>query len=126
MKTNIIALSQKDLHLLAMNLNSVRLGYNCYLYENDLHTKENICKALNLNADMIIYYDCYQVAYCCNAFGNSGQLHRVELEQWQEPTLLNLFIIHRLNIRINKYRLFINLFFYCLVVCVVMYIIFYD
>lgn len=38
MKTNIIALSQKELHKLAENLGAVRLGYNCYLYENDLHT----------------------------------------------------------------------------------------
>lgn len=80
MKDNIIALSQKDLHKLGQNLGGVCLGYNCYLYENDLHTKENICKALGLPPDMIKYYDCYQVAYCFNSFGNSGQLHRVEIE----------------------------------------------
>lgn len=80
MKTNIIALSQKDLHKLGQNLEAVRLGYNCYLYENDLHIKENICKALGYHTNMIKWYNCYQVAYCCNAYGNSGQLHRVELE----------------------------------------------
>lgn len=80
MKNNIIALSQKDLHKLGVNLGGVCLGYNCYLYETDLHKKENICKALGLHPDMIKYYSCYQVAYCCNAYGNSGQLHRVELE----------------------------------------------
>lgn len=80
MKSNIIALSQKDLHKLGQNLGGVCLGYNCYLYENDLHTKENICNALGYHPNMIKYYDCYQVAYCCNAYGNSGQLHRVEIE----------------------------------------------
>lgn len=35
MKSNIIALTQKDLHLLGLNLGAIRLGYNCYLYEND-------------------------------------------------------------------------------------------
>lgn len=38
MNTNIIALSQKDLHKLGVNLGGVCLGYNCYLYENDIHT----------------------------------------------------------------------------------------
>lgn len=80
MKTNIIALTQKDLHILGINLGAVRLGYNCYLYENDLHTHKNLCTALGFNPSMIKYTNCYQVAYCCNAYGNSGQLHRVELE----------------------------------------------
>ena len=80
MKTNIIALTQKDLHKLGQNLGGVRLGYNCYLYENDLHTHENICKALGYHQSMIKWINCYQVAYSCNAYGNSGQLHRVELE----------------------------------------------
>lgn len=80
MKTNIIALTQKDLHLLAMNLNGVRLGYNCYLYENYLHTHKNLCEALGFDPSMIKYTNCYQVAYCYNAYGNSGQLHRIELE----------------------------------------------
>ena len=44
MKTNIIALTQKDLHKLGQNLCGVRLGYNCYLYENDIHTHETLCK----------------------------------------------------------------------------------
>lgn len=34
MKSNIIALSQKDLHKLGQNLGGVCLGYNCYLYIN--------------------------------------------------------------------------------------------
>lgn len=80
MKSNIIALSQKDLHKLGVNLGGVYLGYNCYLYENDLHTHKNLCEALGYNPSMIKYYSCYQVAYCCNAYGNSGQLHRIELE----------------------------------------------
>lgn len=80
MKTNIIALSQKDLYKLSVNLEAVRLGYNCYLYENDLHTHKNLCEALGYHPSMIKYYSCYQVAYCCNAYGNSGQLHRLELE----------------------------------------------
>ena len=80
MKTNIIALTQKDLHLLGLNLGAIRLGYNYYVYENDLHTKENICKALGYHPNMIKWYNCYQIAYCCNAYGNSGQLHRVEIE----------------------------------------------
>ena len=33
MKSNIIALTQKDLHKLGQNLGGVCLGYNCYLYE---------------------------------------------------------------------------------------------
>lgn len=77
MKTNIIALTQKDLHNLGTNLGGVCLGYNCYLYENDLHTKENICKALGFHSDIV---KCYQVAYSHNTYGNSGQLHRIELE----------------------------------------------
>ena len=40
MKTNIIALSQKDLHKLSVNLGGVYLGYNCYLYENVIHTQD--------------------------------------------------------------------------------------
>lgn len=80
METNIIALTQKDLHKLATNLGGVRLGYNCYLYESDLHTHKNICEALGYLPSMIKWYNCYQVAYSCNAYGNSGQLHRVELE----------------------------------------------
>lgn len=46
MKTNIIALSQKDLHKLGVNLGGICLGYNCYLYENDINTHETLCKAL--------------------------------------------------------------------------------
>lgn len=80
MKDNIIALSQKDLHKLGVNLGGVCLRYNCYLYENDLHTHKNLCEALGYHPSMIKYYSCYQVAYCCNAYGNSGQLHRIELE----------------------------------------------
>lgn len=80
MKTNIIALTQKDLYKLAVNLGAVRLGYNCYLYENDLNTHKNLCEALGYHPSMIKYTSCYQVAYCCNAYGNSGQLHRIELE----------------------------------------------
>lgn len=80
MKTNIIALTQKDLYKLSVNLEAVRLGYNCYLYENNLHTHKNLCEALGYPPNMIKYYSCYQVAYCCNAYGNSGQLHRLELE----------------------------------------------
>lgn len=75
-----IAMSQKDLHKLGTNLNGVCLGYNCYLYENDLHTKENICKALGFHSDIVKRYTCYQVAYSHNTYGNSGQLHRIELE----------------------------------------------
>ena len=80
MKTNIIALSQRDLHKLGQNLDAVRLGYNCYLYENDIHTHKNICEALGYKPESVKYTTCYQVAYSNNAYGNSGQLHRVELE----------------------------------------------
>lgn len=80
MKSNIIALTQKDLHKLGQNLGGVRLGYNCYLYENDIHTHETLCTALEYNPINVKRTSCYQVAYCCNAYGNSGQLHRVELE----------------------------------------------
>lgn len=80
MKSNIIKLSQKDLHLLGLNLGAIRLGYNCYLYENDINTHKNICEALGYNPSMIKWTSYYQVAYSCNAYGNSGQLHRVELE----------------------------------------------
>lgn len=80
MRNDIIALSQKDLHLLGVNLGAVRLGYNCYLYENDLHNHANLCDALGYNPSVVKWSNCYQVAYCCNAYGNSGQLHRVELE----------------------------------------------
>lgn len=80
MKTNIIALTQKDLHKLAINLDGVRLGYNCYLYENDIHTHNNLCEALGFNPKSVKYTTCYKVAYSCNNYGNSGQLHRVELE----------------------------------------------
>lgn len=80
LKDYIVAMSQKDLHKLGVNLDGVRLGYNCYSYENDLHTKQNLCEALGFHPNMIKYYNCYQVAYSCNAYGNSGQLHRVELE----------------------------------------------
>lgn len=80
LKDYLVAMSQKDLYKLGVNLQGVRLGYNCYLYENDLKTKENICKALGFHPNSIKYYNCYQVAYCCNAYGNSGQLHRIELE----------------------------------------------
>ena len=80
MKTNIIALTQKDLHKLGQNLGGVCLGYNCYLYENDIHTHETLCKALGYKPSNVKWASCYQVAYCCNAYGNSGQLHRIELE----------------------------------------------
>lgn len=80
MKTNIIALTQKDLHKLAQNLNGVCLGHNCYLYENDIHTHKNICVALGYEPSTVKCITCYQVAYSCNTYGNSGQLHRVELE----------------------------------------------
>ena len=80
LKDYIVAMSQKDLHKLGVNLRAVRLGYNCYLYENDIHTHKNICEALGYHPSMIKWYSCYQVAYSCNAYGNSGQLHRVELE----------------------------------------------
>lgn len=80
MKSNIIALTQKDLHRLGQNLGGVCLVYNCYLYENYIHTHETLCKALGYNPKTVKCTSCYQVAYCCNAYGNSGQLHRVELE----------------------------------------------
>lgn len=80
MKSTIIVLSQKDLHKLGQNLGGVCLGHNCYSYDNDLHTKKSLCEALGYHPNMIKWYNCYQVAYCCNAYGNSGQLHRVEIE----------------------------------------------
>lgn len=80
MKSNIIALSQKDLHKLGLNLEAVRLGYNCYLYENSIHTHKNLCEALGFKPESVKYTTCYQVAYAHNAYGNSAQLHRVELE----------------------------------------------
>ena len=80
LKDYIIAMNQKDLHKLGQNLGGVCLSYNCYIYENMLHTKQSICEALGFHTDMIKCYDTYQVAYCCNSYGNSGQLHRVELE----------------------------------------------
>lgn len=80
MKSNIIALTQKDLHKLGENLGGECLGYNCYVYENDIHTHKTLCKALGYNPKSVKCTSCYQVAYCCNAYGNSGQLHRVELE----------------------------------------------
>ena len=45
----LVAMSQKDLYKLGVNLQGVRLGYNCYVYENDLHTHETLCKALGFN-----------------------------------------------------------------------------
>lgn len=80
MKTNTIALTQKDLHKLGVNLGGVCLGYNCYLYEIDIHTHKNLCEALGFNPSTVKCTSCYQVAYCCDAYDNSGQLHRVELE----------------------------------------------
>lgn len=80
MKTNIIALTQKDLHKLGKNLGGVCLGYNCHLYENDIHTHKNLCEALGYEPSTVKYTTCYQVAYSGNASGNSGELHRVELE----------------------------------------------
>lgn len=80
LKDYIVAMSQKDLYKLGKNLDGVCLGHNCYLYENDLQTKQNICEALGYHPNMIKWYNCYQVAYCRNAYGNSGQLHRIELE----------------------------------------------
>lgn len=80
LKDYLVAMSQKDLYKLGVNLQGVRLGYNCYLYENDLETKENICKALGFNCDVVKYYSCYQVAYSCGEYGNTAQLHRVEIE----------------------------------------------
>ena len=80
LKDYLVAMSQKDLYKLGVNLQGVRLGYNCYLYENDLETKENICKALRFNCDVVKYYSCYQVAYSCGEYGNTAQLHRVEIE----------------------------------------------
>lgn len=80
MKTNIIALSQKDLHKLGKNLNGVILAHNCSIYENMIHTKKCICEALGFNCDVVKYYSCYQVAYSCGEYGCTAQLHRVELE----------------------------------------------
>ena len=80
MKSNIVALSQKDLHKLGQNLDGVCLGHNCDLYENNIHTHKNICEALGYKPESVKYTTCYQVAYSHNAYGNSGQLHRVELE----------------------------------------------
>lgn len=80
METNIIALTQKDLHKLGQNLGGVCLGHNCYLYENDIHTHKNLCESLGYEPSTVKWTTCYQVAYCCNAYVNSGQLHRVELE----------------------------------------------
>lgn len=80
MRNDIIALTQKDLHKLGVTLKAVQLGYNCYLYENDIHTHKNLCEALGYNPKSVKLAACYQVAYSCNAYGNSGQLHRVDLE----------------------------------------------
>lgn len=80
MKSNIIALTQKDLHLLGLNLGAIRLGYDCYLYENDIHTHKDLCEALGFKPESVKYTTCYKVAYSHNTYGNSGQLHRVELE----------------------------------------------
>ena len=80
LKDYLVAMTQKDLYKLGVNLQGVRLGYNCYLYEIALHTHETLCKELGYNPKSVKYYNCYQVAYCFNAYGNSGQLHRVELE----------------------------------------------
>ena len=80
LKNYIVALSQKDLYKLGKNLNGVRLGYNCYLYQNDIQTHKNLCEALGYNPKSVKWATCYKVAYCSNACGDTGQLHRVELE----------------------------------------------
>ena len=80
MKDNIIALSQKDLHKLGVNLGGICIAYNCYIYENMIHTHESICKELGYNPSAVKYMSCYKVAYSCNQYGNSAQLHKVELE----------------------------------------------
>lgn len=80
MRNDIIALSQKNLHLLGVNLGAVRLGYNCYLYEIDVHTHANLCEALGYDPSVVKWSKCYLVAYSCGEYGNSAQLHRVELE----------------------------------------------
>ena len=100
MKSNIIALTQKDLHKLGDGLGGVCLGYNCYLYENDIKTHETLCKALGYSPESVKYYSCYQVAYCCNAYGNSGQLHRVELKLLKK---------HKNLIFLNKKKLALNM-----------------
>ena len=80
MKTNIIELTQKDLNKLGQNLDGVCLGHNCYLYENVIHTHKNLCEALGYEPSTVKWTSCYKVAYSCNTYGNSAQLHRVELE----------------------------------------------
>ena len=80
LKDYVVAMSQKDLNKLGVNLGGVRLGYNCYLYENDIHTHKNLCEALGFNPESVKSTTCYQVAYSHNTYGNSGQLHRIELE----------------------------------------------
>lgn len=80
LKDYIVAMSQKDLNKLGKNLDGVRLGYNCYLYENYIHTQIYICEALGYKPESVKRTTCYQVAYSHNTYGNSGQLHRVELE----------------------------------------------
>ena len=58
----------------------VRLGYNCYLYIS-IHAPLTGCD--------------------CNAYGNSGQLHNFN-PRTPYGMRLNLFIIHKLNIRFQS------------------------
>lgn len=80
MKDNIIALSQKDLHKLGRNLKAECLTHDCSTYEAMLHDGDWLFTNLGYDYNMIKHYDIYQVAYAFNEYGNSGQLHRLEIE----------------------------------------------
>ncbi len=100
---NSVKLTKTQLKEMAKNLKGVYCGGNVYQYENGIfylntnhaeETNTNIKEYLaNLEINLKrVDFLAYQVAYSCGTYGNSGQLHKVEI--WQNNKVIHEFFTY--------------------------------
>lgn len=91
MKDLVIGLSQRDINKLGSNLEGTCISHNCSTYEAMLHDKDWLFTELGYNSNTIKSYSCLQLAYSASEYGCSGQLHRIEVDTY-DNTHLTMFV----------------------------------
>lgn len=101
MESLVIGLSQKDINRLGNNLKGTCIAHNCNTYEAMLQDKEWLFTNLGYNPNIIESYCCWQIAYSYSQYGCSGQLHRIEVDTY-ENTHITMFVWYT-NIHYREY-----------------------
>ena len=91
MKDLVIGLTQRDINKLGNNLEGTCITHNCSTYEAMLSDKVWLFTNLGYNPNMIKNYCRWQIAYSASEYGYTGQLHRIEVDTY-DNTHLTMFV----------------------------------